>query len=229
MNRFPVGSADVRLKCPLNSYINSSTIGRQRYTTLNMHLHNEPLRSDVIIIGGGISGLSTATTLQQNAPKPLNISILESRNRLGGRIHTYTGSDDQLYPIDLGASFVHGVFGNPLTDLLHSIGVELEKGDFNWKIFRFKEGTIPDEKAIRIGGAVMETFFDTSREMSRNASEDSEDTLSLGDVIYGKHSLIKQMLEDKQDIKDAFHASRSLSGWTGADLEEVSSVSILLF
>ena len=42
---------------------------------------------DIIIIGGGIAGLFTAYKLRDTG---LRIILLESSNRLGGRIHTVT-------------------------------------------------------------------------------------------------------------------------------------------
>src|SRR4029077_16289483 len=41
----------------------------------------------VIIIGGGLSGLAAATAL---APRGFQVTILESRNRLGGRASSFT-------------------------------------------------------------------------------------------------------------------------------------------
>lgn len=40
----------------------------------------------IIIVGAGISGLSTAVSLFQNGFD--DITLLEARNRLGGRIHS---------------------------------------------------------------------------------------------------------------------------------------------
>src|SRR4029077_20565844 len=41
----------------------------------------------VIIIGGGLSGLAAATAL---APRGFQVTILESRNRLGGRAGSFS-------------------------------------------------------------------------------------------------------------------------------------------
>jgi protoporphyrinogen oxidase len=55
----------------------------------------------VIIIGGGIAGLSAAWELIQSG---LCVTIVETKSRWGGRIHTIGDST----PIELGAEFVHG-------------------------------------------------------------------------------------------------------------------------
>ena len=56
--------------------------------------------ADVIIIGAGAAGLAAAREL---SAAQLNVIILEARDRIGGRIHTYFDK----WPIELGAEFVH--------------------------------------------------------------------------------------------------------------------------
>jgi monoamine oxidase len=62
----------------------------------------------IIIIGGGISGLTAAKKLLELGHQ---VTILEADNRLGGRIHTVQGKFSQ--PVELGAEFIHGK--QPLT------------------------------------------------------------------------------------------------------------------
>ena len=59
---------------------------------------------DVIIIGGGATGLIAARQLCRQGKK---VVILEARRRLGGRIYTFR--DDRFNsPVEAGAEFVHG-------------------------------------------------------------------------------------------------------------------------
>ena len=51
--------------------------------------------NDIIVIGGGISGLYTAYKLSYQYPN-LNIKLIEKSNRLGGRIHTYKDANFQI-------------------------------------------------------------------------------------------------------------------------------------
>jgi monoamine oxidase len=62
---------------------------------------------DVIVIGGGVSGLAAGREL---ARAKRSVILLEARPRLGGRIHTVRPPGWPL-PVELGAEFIHG--GNP--------------------------------------------------------------------------------------------------------------------
>src|SRR5688572_18829391 len=62
----------------------------------------------IMIIGGGISGLTAAKRLLELGHQ---VTILEADHRLGGRIQTVQGKFSQ--PVELGAEFIHGK--RPLT------------------------------------------------------------------------------------------------------------------
>ena len=62
---------------------------------------------DVVIIGGGCSGLKAAETLYLNGFK--NILIVEALDRLGGRLHTEWINNDPKLPVELGANWIHGL------------------------------------------------------------------------------------------------------------------------
>lgn len=72
---------------------------------------------DVIIIGAGLSGLTTACVLNQSG---IDCLILEARNRPGGRINTLDG------PLEMGATWLGGQH-QYLQDLLQKLDIELFK------------------------------------------------------------------------------------------------------
>jgi monoamine oxidase len=85
--------------------------------------------ADVIVIGGGIAGL---TTTQRLAAAGVNVTLLEARDRLGGRIFT---QHHQGYPVELGAEFVHGR-SPEIFNLATAAGLKLAEsgGDFRSKV-----------------------------------------------------------------------------------------------
>lgn len=93
----------------------------------------QPLRSTkgrVLIIGGGISGLATARRLIDELGffNPGQITILEARNRIGGRIST----DYSLgVPIDMGATWINGIQNNPIAELADANNLTLVDSDYD--------------------------------------------------------------------------------------------------
>jgi monoamine oxidase len=61
-----------------------------------------PHPPEVLIIGAGIAGLTAARTL---AEAGVAVTVLEARNRIGGRILTHSVDG---HAIELGAEFIHG-------------------------------------------------------------------------------------------------------------------------
>ena len=80
---------------------------------------------NVVIIGAGISGLAAAYKLKQNG---MNATIIEARNRIGGRIFTHTFNQENL-TCELGAEWV-GASHTRLIELCKEFGLELLNHQF---------------------------------------------------------------------------------------------------
>jgi len=77
------------------------------------------VETDVLVIGGGLTGLTIAYLLQK---ENISVKIVEARNRLGGRINTIYG--EKTPPIDMGATWV-GKKHTALLDLLETLGIKV--------------------------------------------------------------------------------------------------------
>ncbi len=76
----------------------------------------------ILVIGAGLAGLAAAREFSRHGH---DVTILEGRDRIGGRLWTSSLWPD--LPVDLGASWIHGVDGNPLSKLADEINaVRLE-------------------------------------------------------------------------------------------------------
>lgn len=102
---------------------NSVTLRPSKAKPIQNPKLNDP--SPIFIVGAGVAGLSAARTLQQLGYASV---ILEARDRIGGRIWT-----DRSWgvPLDLGASWIHGREGNPLTKLSDELGLRIQPTSFD--------------------------------------------------------------------------------------------------
>ncbi len=87
--------------------------------------------SDVrgLVLGAGMAGIAAAWRLQKAGVK---ITVLEARNRLGGRIWTDSW---QGLPIDLGAMWIEGSEGNPVAEHARRLGVKTVPDTEEWDYY----------------------------------------------------------------------------------------------
>lgn len=96
----------------------------------------------VVVVGAGISGLVAAQTLQAQGAEVL---VLESENRIGGRIRT---NYSMGVPFEIGAGWIHGPSArNPVKNLSEEIDAKtFVTSDKNYTLFDDKGREISDQK-----------------------------------------------------------------------------------
>ena len=79
----------------------------------------------VVVVGGGIAGVTAARDLHDAG---YDVVVLEAKDHLGGRMWTDRSSG---WALDLGASWIHGVNGNPITALADQLDLERVPTDYD--------------------------------------------------------------------------------------------------
>jgi monoamine oxidase len=156
---------------------------------------------DLIIIGAGIAGLSAAVALSR---KGLDVTILEARDRLGGRV--FTQWDDCFnVPVELGAEFIHGC-PREIWDLLREInGNAKELSGENWC---FLEGRLKPCD-----------FFAEVNRLFEKMDEHAPDESFL--------SFVERCCSDPQFDVTKRWATGYITGFHGADPAQISVHSIV--
>ena len=98
----------------------------------------------IIIIGAGAAGVTAARILSK-AKK--TVTVLEARNRIGGRIHTAHGKPFSN-PVETGAEFIHGDLRHT-KGLAKEVNVTLQKGEGqSWNL---KKGIVEESDMLEGG------------------------------------------------------------------------------
>ena len=160
------------------------------------HLQN----SDVIIVGAGVAGLAAAQHLLAHGR---DVTVLEARDRIGGRI--WTLHDPELpVPIELGAEFLHGE-ARETRDIVANGGLGVL--DVNGRRFSAGNGRL---KPLR-------DFDDRIQGVMRRLRENGARDRSFAEALAGMRSLGRE---------DRWHALRYVEGYHAADPERISEQSI---
>lgn len=172
-------------------------------------------KTDVIVIGAGISGIKAAQDLAKNGISTL---ILEGRDRIGGRLHVEKFSDGT--PVDIGASWFHDCYYNPLLDKYWKNG----KVKFNYDDGRIKytneEGIVDDNERLKPVFEEIKLFMaDLYDKLKPN------EDISIKEAIYLYLKERKHRLTDYQ-IKHVPQLVRYFEMWIGSSWEILSARSI---
>ncbi|KAK3143680.1 hypothetical protein QOZ80_4AG0303500 [Eleusine coracana subsp. coracana] len=176
-----------------------------------------------IVIGGGFAGLAAADALRNAS---FEVILLESRDRIGGRVHTDYSFG---FPVDLGASWLHGVCEeNPLAPIIGRLGLPLYRtsGDDSvlfdhdlesYALYDTNGRQIPQDLVEKVG-KVFETILKETEKLREEINED----ISIAKAI-------KIALERNPQLRQEGIAHEVLQwylcrmeGWFATDADSIS-------
>ena len=105
----------------------------------------EPLRMNRRDFFKGALGVAAAGELRANGFD--DVVVLEARDRIGGRVWTDTIGDG--FPIDLGASWIQGIDGNPIAAIATENNIETRRTDWDNGVFHYHGVGEPARSARR--------------------------------------------------------------------------------
>lgn len=102
---------------------------------------NLPASLDIAVIGAGAAGIAAARALRGRG---LAVTVIEARDRLGGRAHTVQAAG---FPLDMGCGWLHSADENPLAALVEPQGLTLDRTPPPWERQAFDHEMTPAEQA----------------------------------------------------------------------------------
>lgn len=165
----------------------------------------------VLIVGAGAAGIAAA---QRLVAAGVSVEILEARDRIGGRVHTTATWPD--LPVDIGASWIHGHQGNPVTEWAAAAGARTLSTSYD-------SGEIYVAAALRAAGLRThdadrwEAY--AARALREAAKRDSD--ISIDAAIRGLPEFARLTSTERADL--AFYLTGSVESEWGADVDAVSA------
>ena len=164
---------------------------------------SRPPRGQVVVVGAGMAGLAAA---RQLADAGVDVTVLEARDRIGGRMWT----DSSLgVPIDLGAAWIHGTKGNPLVALAKQAGADTVETDWDNVVVFDARGEV-DAEAVDSAATAWERALHDVYELADDAAPGATVQNGLAQVA------------DLSDPLIAWNVAGAVSAEYAADPEELS-------
>ena len=154
----------------------------------------------IVVIGAGLAGLAAARDLHRLGH---DVVVVEARDRIGGRVWTSHQWPD--IPLDLGATWIHGTEGNPITELADAIQARRLVTDYDRAITYNTDGSPLSEAEAGELEQLREALF----EAIAIAQEGENDT-----------SILKAVESVRQGLDPSSQANRLMNFILNSDLEQ---------
>lgn len=170
-------------------------------------------RTDCIIIGAGIAGLAAGEYLRK---KGWGVTILEARERVGGRVWSRADWKGKQ-PVDMGASWIHGVTGNPMAERARTEGIRTAPFDYEKNVIYRAGGSriSPDEEAR------IEKSFQKTLKLANATAEGLSQDVSLRETFTDAEKKLGWSPEEVARLN--FRAHTEIEHEYAASLEELSA------
>ncbi len=166
------------------------------------------INTKVLVIGAGMAGLAVGHAAHLSGA---DVTVLEARDRLGGRIWT----DHSLgVPVDLGVSWIHKPKGNPVTQLARAVGAQLHKTGWADVIGYHTDGTPIDRSVFWSAIARVDHVNETIDEEA-----DKHQTMLEALQKFGPDTLTDPLMRAIQSVWTEFDAGATLAGMSALPYE----------
>uniref|UniRef100_A0ACD5V4A9 Uncharacterized protein n=1 Tax=Avena sativa TaxID=4498 RepID=A0ACD5V4A9_AVESA len=176
-----------------------------------------------IVIGGGFAGIAAANALRNTS---FEVVLLESRDRIGGRVHTDYSFG---FPVDLGASWLHGVCEeNPLAPIISRLGLPLYRtsGDDSvlfdhdlesYALYDTNGSQVPQDFVEKIG-KIFESILEETGKLREEMKEDISIAKAIAIVLEQNPHLRQEGIA--HDVLQWYLCR--MEGWFATDADAIS-------